>query len=216
MDQLSMATGLRNSSDVLFLMLGAAFDGFDGAAARRFGGTSWGVYSDDVADAVNYGIAPGYALFHALPGVDGWILGPFYTLFTFSRLVYFTLNKSSADPNFFSGVPSTLGGLITLSSLALFQGHPALIGLLVGIAGVLMVSFDARYRHLGRALSRHKRAFYGMPVLLIILLGGNRLFGPEAPVALILAACLAYGFKPNVGHMVEVVGKYREDRGAPD
>ncbi len=43
--------------------MGCLFDGFDGAAARKWGGTRFGVYSDDIADGVNYGIAPGFALF---------------------------------------------------------------------------------------------------------------------------------------------------------
>jgi CDP-diacylglycerol---serine O-phosphatidyltransferase len=192
---------------LLFLMLGAAFDGFDGAASRKFGGTRWGVYSDDVADAVNYGIAPGVALFLVLPGLQGWVLGPFYTVFTLSRLVFFTLNKSASDPNFFCGVPSTLGAIITLCSLILFPDYPALIGMMVGVACVLMVSFDTQYRHLGRALAAHRRAFFGMPFLLIILIGGIKLFGTHPPVLLILLAALAYGFKPNAARLFHLIRK---------
>jgi CDP-diacylglycerol---serine O-phosphatidyltransferase len=208
----SMAFAYRGRIDLslLFLMLGAAFDGFDGAAARKWGGTSWGVYSDDVADAVNYGIAPGVALWFALGGGQGLILGAFYTVFTLSRLVFFTLNKSSSDPDYFSGVPSTLGGLITLSSLILFQNQTALIGLMVGVAGILMVSFDTQYRHLGRALAKHRRAFFGLPFLLIILLGGIKLIGREAPAVIVLVAALAYALRPTVMHMVRVIGQKGE------
>lgn len=197
----------RLEFSLLFLMLGAAFDGFDGAAARKFGGTRWGVYSDDAADAVNYGIAPGVALALTLHGLQGLVLGLFYTTFTLSRLVFFTLNQTESDPNFFSGVPSTMGGLITICSLILFPGYPALVGLMVGVACVLMVSFDTHYRHLGRAMAAHRRAFFGMPFLLVLLLAGGRLFGVNAPVALILIACIAYGFQPTVRHLARLIGK---------
>ena len=101
------------------------FDGFDGAAARKFGGTRWGVYSDDVADAVNYGIAPGVALYFVLGGIQGWVVGAFYGLFTISRLVFFTLNKKYSDPEYFSGVPSTMGALVVLCSILLFENQLA-------------------------------------------------------------------------------------------
>jgi len=197
----------RLEFSLLFLMLGAAFDGFDGAAARKFGGTRWGVYSDDIADAVNYGLAPGAALFLTLPGLEGWVLGLGYTAFTLSRLVYFTLNKSESDPNYFCGVPSTMGALITICSLILFSGYPALVGMMAGVASVLMVSFDTHYRHLGRALSEHRRAFFGMPFLLILLLAGGKLFGVHLPVALILVACMGYGFRPAALHLIQVMRK---------
>jgi len=195
----------RTEISLLFLMLGAAFDGFDGAAARKWGGTNWGVYSDDIADAVNYGLAPGVALWLNLSGLEGWVLGPFFTLFTWSRLLFFTLNKATSDPNYFRGVPSTIGGLVTLCSLVLFKDYPALVGLMVGVACVQMVSFDTSYRHLGRALSDHREAFFGMPFLLIILIGGERLYGIEAPVSLILLACLGYGFRPTAIHIVKLI-----------
>lgn len=205
----SMIFASRGHLDMslMFLMLGAAFDGFDGAAARKWGGTSWGVYSDDVADAVNYGIAPGFALWTALPGLEGWVIGPFFSIFTLSRLVFFTLNKSDSDPNYFCGVPSTLGGLLTLCALILFADYPAIIGLIVGIACILMVSFDTLYRHLGRAVSEHKKVFFGMPFLLIILIGGQRLYGVKAPVAIILSACLVYAFRPTLMHLIRVIKK---------
>jgi len=206
---LSMVYAVKGRLDIslVFLMLGAAFDGFDGAAARKWGGTRWGVYSDDVADAVNYGIAPGFALWLIMPGLEGWVLGPFFTIFTLSRLAFFTLNKSESDPNYFCGVPSTLGGLVTLCSLILFKNYPALVGLMVGVACVQMVSFDTLYRHLGRAMAENRRVFFGMPFLLVLLIGGQRLYGVSAPVAMILIACLGYAFKPTIQHLVRVATK---------
>jgi CDP-diacylglycerol---serine O-phosphatidyltransferase len=199
----------RNRVDIslLFLMLGAAFDGFDGAAARKFGGTRWGVYSDDVADGVNYGIAPGFALYLILGGMDGLFIGLFYSFFTISRLIFFTLNKVDNDPNFFCGVPSTVGALITICSLSLFQNYQSIIGLMVGTACIQMVSFDTHYRHLGRALASNRRVIYGMPLLIFILLIGNSFWGSEISISLILAASLIYGFLPTGSHFLNLIKK---------
>lgn len=194
----------RVDISILFLLLGAAFDGFDGAAARKFGGTRWGVYSDDVADAVDYGIAPGVAIYCILGGIAGLIVGAFYTCFTIGRLVYFTLNTSGGDPNYFCGVPSTAGSVIALGALVLFQDQPVFIGLIVGIACMQMVSFDTHYRHLGRALASNRRIIYGMPVLLALLLAGGFFWGIEVPVAIIFTACLIYGFLPTAMHFKEL------------
>lgn len=214
----SMFFASRGRFDVslLFLMLGAAFDGFDGAAARKFGGTRWGVYSDDVADGVNYGIAPGVALYFALDGVEGWALGIFYTGFTLSRLVYFTLNKANSDPDYFCGVPSTVGGLVTLCACVLFRGQPALVGLAVGVACIQMVSFDTHYRHFGRAIASNRRIIYGMPAMTVVLIVGRFLWGRQAPVAMVLAACLVYGFLPTVSHFVRLLAPRAGEARTPE
>lgn len=204
----------RFGISLLLLMLGAAFDGFDGAAARKFGGTRLGVYSDDVADGVNYGIAPGVALYYALGGIEGLVAGILFSTFTISRLVYFTLNKSYSDPNYFCGVPSTIGGIITLCAIILFKDMPVLTGLMVGIACMQMVSFDAHYRHLGRALSSNRRIIYGMPVLIIILVIGNYISGVMGPVAIILGISLIYGFMPTMTHFISLIKKKPGEGGA--
>ncbi len=197
----------RLDISLLFLMLGAAFDGFDGAAARKFGSTHWGVYSDDIADGLNYGIAPGFALYFTFGGIEGLVLGISYSLFTLGRLVYFTLNKAYSDPNFFSGVPSTIGAIITLCSLILFREYPVLAGFMVGIACIQMVSFDTLYRHLGRALSSNRRIIYFMPLFIVVLVGGHFVIDREFPVAIILLAAIIYGLLPTLAHFVTVIRK---------
>ncbi|MCB9718707.1 MAG: CDP-alcohol phosphatidyltransferase family protein [Myxococcales bacterium] len=201
----------RFEISLLFVLIGAAFDGFDGAAARRFGGTRFGVYSDDVADGVNYGIAPAVALYFLLEGLSGALLGVFYAVFVVSRLVFFTLMKSASDPNYFRGVPSPVGGLTTMSSIVVFDGEPAIIGLMVGIACAQMVAFSTDYRHLGRALGgwvsrrrrrrggrARRRALFGATIYILVLLLGIRLLEPRVAVGFILVANLAYGFLPSV------------------
>jgi CDP-diacylglycerol--serine O-phosphatidyltransferase len=181
-----------------FLLLGAVLDGLDGLAARRYGGTRIGVYADDVADGVNYGIAPGVALGYALGGVEGACVGAFFTAFTLSRLVYFTLDKDTGDPRFFPGVPSTIGGLIALSSILVFAEQPALIGLAVGIACAQMVSFKTHYRHVGRALASREMPRRAAAVGFAVLVVGGLVFGVRGASALILAASLVSGLLPSV------------------
>ena len=204
----SMVFAAKGRFDVslLFLLLGAAFDGFDGAAARRFGSTRWGVYSDDIADGINYGLAPGVALYFALGGgVQGVLVGAVFTVFTLGRLVFFTLSQAAADPDYFSGVPSTVGGLVTLCSIILFAAQPVLIGLMVGIACILMVSFDTHWRHLGRALAAHRRVIFGLPVLIGLLLSGRLFWSRNVPAAVILALALVYGFLPTGAHFLALI-----------
>ncbi|HEY4223661.1 MAG TPA: CDP-alcohol phosphatidyltransferase family protein, partial [Myxococcota bacterium] len=186
---------------LLLLLVGAGFDGLDGAAARRWGGTRFGVFSDDIADAINYAIAPGVALAFTLEGTSGTIVGLAFSLLTISRLVFFTLNKSQADPNYFSGVPSTIGGIVVLCALILFPAvtDRALVGLLVGIAVVLMVSFDSAYRHLGRLLFAAPRARVVLAFVAgAVLLVGGALTNPRWPVAAVLVLALVYGFLPQL------------------
>jgi phosphatidylserine synthase len=193
---------------LVLLLTGAAFDGLDGAAARRWGGTRFGVYSDDIADGINYAVAPGVALAYGLTGIEGIVVGAVFTTLTISRLVFFTLNKSGSDPNYFAGVPSTIGALVALCSLLVFGRSPALVGLFVGIAVVLMVSFDSAYRHLGRVMFAASRAkvLVGF-VAAVVLLGGGALVGRRAPAAIILGASLLYGFLPQVARFRSVMRK---------
>lgn len=206
---MAMAWHGRLDLSLVFLMLGAVFDGLDGAAARRYGSTRWGVFSDDIADGVNYGIAPGVAIllhFRTPAGIDieGLVIGLAFIVFTISRLVFFTLNKKAGDPEYFRGVPSTVGGIVVLSSAYLFRYQPALLGFMVGIACALMVAFDSRYRHLGRLMAAHRLVlvFTVLGGLLLFLLGT---FGEQPlAIAVILTVALAYGFLPTLFNFREV------------
>jgi len=171
------------------------------------------VYSDDIADGINYGIAPGVALYFAVGGgMAGLVLGIFYPVFTIARLMFFTLDKAASDPNYFSGVPSPAGGLITMTSIVVFHQEPALLGLMVGIACAQMVSFSTHYRHLGRALATSRRALVGAPVYLVVLLIGMRVWGARGAAAIILAAILVYGFLPTMLAFRRVLAVRRASR----
>jgi CDP-diacylglycerol--serine O-phosphatidyltransferase len=204
----------RFDLSLLFLMIGGTFDGFDGAAARRWGGTRLGVYSDDLADAVNFGLAPAVAIWLAVDTWEAAIVGGFYLLFTWGRLVFFTLNKDYSDPAQFAGVPSPAAALLTMCAVVLFQDRPLLLGLFVGVACVLMVSFDTPYRHPGRAMGRSRRAIWGMPIFLLSLLLGLVIWGLEVPVTIMLVAMLVYGFLPPALRFRDVGRRWNTDRRA--
>lgn len=185
---------------MVLVFTGALLDGLDGAAARIFGGTRFGVIADDLADGVTYGIAPGAALYFLLTGVQGAVIGITYAVFTISRLVYFTLNKGKSDPNYFSGVPSPTGGAIVMSTIVSVGQYPALVGLLVGAACVFMISFDTAYRHLGRLIAyRRKALLYIMPIYLALSVVAY-VFGSTSVVMMILLANLGYALFPIAIH----------------
>lgn len=195
---------------LLLLLVGAGFDGLDGAAARKWGGTRFGVLADDIADGISYALAPAVAVGVCVAGKAGVVIGVAYAVFTISRLVYFTLNKGSADddPRFFRGVPSTIGGIVALCSAILFKDEPALTGFFVGVACVLMVGFDSAYRHLGRVLFglRRERQLIAV-VAALVLLGASALFGPRIAAGLLLGGSLLYGFVPQIARFFSVIQK---------
>lgn len=189
---------------ILFLLIGALFDGLDGLAARKYGSTRFGVLSDDIADGFTYGIAPAIALmihFYQIDEnllIDGLVIGSIYIIFTISRLVYFTLNKENADPEYFMGAPSTLGGIIVLSSSYIFNDHVTLIALFIGIASILMVSLNTQYRHLGRLFQsiQLKRRLLVPAILLVLSL--IALGHANWLISGLFSIVLAYGLAPII------------------
>jgi hypothetical protein len=75
-----------------------------------------------------------------------------------------------------------------------------------------MVSFTTHYRHLGRALAKSRRALFGAPVYLVLLLIGFRLWGPRGAAATILVPVLVYGFLPTVVTFARVLSVRRASR----
>lgn len=196
---LAMVYAQRHQLDVslMLLTLGAALDGMDGAAARRWGGSPLGVYMDDIADGVSYGLAPGFAVYAISPQPEGAVIGGLFACFVIARLVFFTLNKADSDPAYFSGVPSPAGGITTMSTLVLFHDRPLLVGFLVGTTCTLMITFDAQHRHLGRALASRRMRAYAALFLAVLALSAA-LSGFSTGVALVLTTLLGYGFSPSI------------------
>lgn len=199
----------RYAASLLLLVVGALCDGLDGAAARRWGGSRWGVLADDIADAVSYGLAPAVALVVGVGGIAGLALGVSFALCTWGRLLYFTLEKGEADPESFSGLPSTAGALLALCALLLFGAErPALIGLIVGIACSAMTAFSVRFRHLGRWLLQNRRIALGAVLGVgLAFTAAGWLIGAEIPAAVLLAASVAYALQPAASRMGALIGR---------
>ncbi|MDH5672662.1 MAG: CDP-alcohol phosphatidyltransferase family protein [Myxococcales bacterium] len=195
----AMAAAVAGRLDTMLalILLGWAFDGLDGLAARRWGGTRFGVYADDVADAITYGLAPGVAIALLLGGGAGLLLGGSYALFTWSRLLYFTLTKDAAEAGSFGGVPSAVAAVLVASALLLFGKEPVYVGAAVGAACTLMVAFPMRYSHLSRVLGVRKRR--PLLVILAVTASAATLFaGPHGLAIVLFSAALAYGLWPSV------------------
>ncbi len=193
---------------LVLLLVGAVFDGLDGAAARRFGGTRWGVLADDVADGINYAVAPGVAIAHVVAGVEGTITGVVYVALTALRLVFFTLRKAApdVDPRHFRGMPSTVGGVLALSSAILWPQQPALVAFVAGMAVVWMVSFDAGFLHLGRAVGELAPAERARVVLAVaVIVGGALVVGPAVLATATLCVALTYAAGPSAQAFVDAV-----------
>jgi len=194
----SCAVALKGRPDLslLLLMGGGFFDGLDGLAARRWGGTRVGVLADDIADGVSNGVAPAVALWAALGGVEGVALGLLFAGFTAARLVFFTLDKGNGPDGVFRGLPSTAAAVIALAALVLFPASPALVGLLVGAACLQMVAFDTRYRHIGRAVASSRRyRRWTLGFLGLVGLAGVA-FSAQLAASMLLTAAVLYGFGP--------------------
>jgi CDP-diacylglycerol--serine O-phosphatidyltransferase len=180
------------------LFLSAILDGADGAAARRFGGSRFGVYADDLGDFTSYGLAPGAALAFAVGGAAGVALGGLYAAFTLARLIFFTRRKSETDPARFEGAPSTLGAALVWSAIVAFPGEPALHGAVGGVAALLMVSFPYSYAHFGRSLGPYvSRAIFIGALTLSAVVSSWRLLGPQASALALLLAALVWGLWPH-------------------
>ncbi|MET0284774.1 MAG: CDP-alcohol phosphatidyltransferase family protein [Polyangiales bacterium] len=199
----------RPDTSLLLLTLGAALDGMDGAAARRWGGSKLGVYMDDFADGISWGLAPGYAIYAMNRSIDGMVVGGLFSFFVITRLTFFTLNKSASDPGYFRGVPSPAGGLVAMSAVALFPDRALVHGFLVGMACALMVAFDVQHRHLGHALTSRRVRAYGIGLVGVLLLSAA-LGGFRAGVGVILVTLLVYGFVPSFAAFGRVLADRRQ------
>jgi CDP-diacylglycerol---serine O-phosphatidyltransferase len=195
---IALALDGRYVFSLLCVALGALCDGLDGAAARRWGGTRLGVLADDLADGVTYGVAPAVALGTFLGGAEGLAMALGYTAFTLTRLVHFTLDKGNADPRYFRGVPSTLGGITVLCAVIACEQHPLLVALVVGAVSVKMVTFSARYRHLGRWFAELTPVGRIAPALAVVALGVGVIVNPVVTATVLLLAAAPYLLWPTV------------------
>lgn len=141
----------RYEAAAVAIMISALFDGLDGRIARLTHTTSdFGVEYDSLADLIAFGVAPGILSFKwALEpfGRLGWLAAFMYVICGALRLARFNVQKNTAEPNYFRGLPVPAAACL-ISSCILFveevggilESKPVLILSLIYILSFLMVS----------------------------------------------------------------------------
>jgi CDP-diacylglycerol--serine O-phosphatidyltransferase len=110
----------------MFIVLGAIFDGLDGALARMLNTSSeLGVQLDSLCDVVTFGVAPSFMLYQVYFyqfDVLGIILASLPALSGALRLARFNVNTNPfSDKSFFVGFPIPSGALTILSYVVFYQ-----------------------------------------------------------------------------------------------
>ncbi|MFC8846992.1 MULTISPECIES: CDP-alcohol phosphatidyltransferase family protein [unclassified Micromonospora] len=124
----------------LLLIACVAFDGLDGALARRFGVASpFGAQMDSLADMCSFGLAAPVVVYASLAGEAprgaAAVAAALVAACAAIRLARF--NVSPKDGRFFCGVPTTMAAAVLALTVALGLPLPGL----VQIAGVALLAF---------------------------------------------------------------------------
>lgn len=108
---------------VAFIIAAAIIDGMDGRVARMLGATSnFGAQLDSLSDFVCFGVSPALVLYmwqmQEVKGF-GWAVVLFFSVCTALRLARFNTalfddNIQPWEKQFFTGVPSPAGGILSL------------------------------------------------------------------------------------------------------
>lgn len=110
----------------MFILLGAIFDGLDGAMARLLKTSSeLGVELDSLCDVVTFGVAPSFMLYQVYFyqfNEFGIIISSLPALSGALRLARFNVNTNPfSDKRFFIGFPIPSGALTILSYVVFYQ-----------------------------------------------------------------------------------------------
>ncbi|MDF0603485.1 CDP-diacylglycerol--serine O-phosphatidyltransferase [Psychromarinibacter sp. C21-152] len=145
---------------VRMILIAGVLDGLDGRLARLMRVQSpMGAELDSLADALNFGVAPGLILYfwslHTIGGV-GWIAVLCFALCCIMRLARFNVDSRAAEEmplgepkadGYFTGVPSPAGAVLALFPMMLsfaLSDAPVVPALVTAIwivgVGVLMIS----------------------------------------------------------------------------
>jgi CDP-diacylglycerol--serine O-phosphatidyltransferase len=128
----------------------------DGRVARMLGATSlFGAQLDSLSDFLCFGVSPALVLYmwqlHDIKGI-GWAVVLFFSVCTALRLARFNTGlfddkKEAWEKQFFTGVPSPAGGILSLLPLIIslqfdngFAVPPAVTACHVMLVGTLMAS----------------------------------------------------------------------------
>lgn len=142
-----MAFESRYELALLFIIISAVFDFFDGLAARALGAHSTiGKDLDSLADDVSFGVAPSlivFSLFKEMPypaymeGTATWLPYSAFLISVFSALRLAKFNNDTRQTTSFIGLPVPANALFWASLVAGY--HPILTGGSVHPLGLLVL-----------------------------------------------------------------------------
>ena len=108
---------------IIAILFAALMDGLDGRIARLIKGTSkMGKELDSLGYVISFGVAPAFIMyFWKFKYLDkfGWFVCLIYVICVALRLARFNINSDqepSWKDNFFEGMPSPAGGIISFNS----------------------------------------------------------------------------------------------------
>ena len=198
---------------LLWIIIGAVFDFFDGMAARLLGVSSpIGKELDSLADVVTFGVAPSTIVFSelgALPALPAslHILSPYlpfaaFIIAAFSALRLAKFNIDTRQATSFIGLPTPANALFW-GSFIVSQGSwlertswsPALILALIAISSWLLVCelpmFSLKFKHLHWKGNNIKLYFMLFSLVMLVLFGWIAAWWLIIACYIAVSACLA-------------------------
>jgi CDP-diacylglycerol--serine O-phosphatidyltransferase len=187
------AMNARYESAAIAIFIAMILDGMDGRIARLTNTqTDFGVQYDSLSDMVSFGLAPALVVYQwSLFGYGklGWLASFVFAAATALRLARFNTQASSADKQFFQGLPSPaaaalIAGMIWFgSSYGLLDGTTVIFAAfpLTVIAGVLMVS-NIRYHSFKKFDFKGRVPFVTILILVLVFV----FIASEPPLVLFL------------------------------
>jgi CDP-diacylglycerol--serine O-phosphatidyltransferase len=141
-----LAASQQQFSRSVFLLFGAALcDLLDGKTARMLdASTEFGMQLDSLSDAVSFGIAPAFLLYHAVlqrMGVVGMVIALGYVLTAVVRLARYNVVDTEISSVTFEGMPTPIAAGYMMSWVLVRDSLPlSIIVAGTGLIAVLMVS----------------------------------------------------------------------------
>lgn len=173
---------------LLFIVLSAVFDFFDGLAARALDAHSIiGKDIDSLADDISFGLAPAMIVFALLEekfvGAEGWLAYAPYAAFliaVFSALRLAKFNNDTRQTTSFIGLPVPANALFWAALVAGMHEellcdccHPLILFALILLSSWLLVCelpmFSLKFKSLGLAGNKVRFLFLAVSVALLFL-----------------------------------------------
>ena len=177
---------------LIWIVVGAVFDFFDGMTARLLGVSSpIGKELDSLADVITFGLAPSTIVFAELSVIDypafleplrPWLPFAAFIMAAFSALRLAKFNLDERQTTSFIGLPTPANAMfwasLIVGSRELIEGSPYMVFALLMLLAVscwLLVSevpmFALKFKHWGWAGNQTRYIFIATSALLIAIFG---------------------------------------------